>query len=126
VTCAHRSGLATLGLLLALPGCGAKSAEEIASGMREAASETRAARGVTKSEAENATTEAMCNALEAYTSKPAESLTTYLQREAAVQNIRQQLGLTQVDPDVPQRLIDAADEIDGTQKAGDVLSKLSC
>ena len=34
--------------------------------------------------------------------------------------------LTAADPQVPQRLVDAADEIDSTQKASEVASKLGC
>lgn len=119
------TALGLVGAALATGCGGGKSAGEIAQGLKKAieASQPEARyAGEARVKAKTAT----CSALEGYSSDPAQALTDRLKAEAAAQQLRRDLGLTEVDPTLPQRLIDAADEIDGTQQASEVVSKLGC
>lgn len=111
-----------------MAGCGGKSAEEIASALRTEITSVKPEQQyeALTGKAREAAKEATCNALEAYSSHPAEAVTDELKREAKLQQVSQSLELPQVAPTLPQSLIDAADGIDSTQKASDVLAKLSC
>ena len=106
-------------------GCGgAQSTDDIARGLDEAINATEAASAARTAAARAKARSAACTALKVYSSDPAQTLPDLLEQQAAAQKFRSDFGLTEVDPAVPQRLIDAADEIDGTQQAGDVLSKV--
>ena len=125
---AHRGNLIPLclaALAIAVSGCGGNNADDIARGIEGA---LRSKPGPRAEEIRAAAREATCNALNAYSSQPATSLTKELQQMAERQKLAQATGidLTAADPELPQRLIDAADEIDTTQKASDVAARLGC
>jgi len=113
---------------VAVAGCGGRSAEEIANSLRTAVESAKpeprfaALTDETRAAAKDAT----CNALEIYSSKPAESFAAQLKRQADLQKLRRALGLPDVAPSLPQELVDAADGIESSQKATEVIAKLGC
>jgi hypothetical protein len=125
------STMKALCFLLLIPtalatGCGGKSAEEIAREMSQAAKATRSGGEVGESEAALAGKRAACDALSAYTSKPATSLAEQFKKYAEQQRVLARLQLNDVDPDYADRMAAAAEGIDGSQKSGEVLDALSC
>jgi NAD-dependent DNA ligase len=108
-------------------GCGAKSATEIAGEVDDAIRLTKSEiPKVPEARAESGTRETACDALEVYSSRPAESLTELLSKEAERQRVLAGFGLKDVDPDAADRLADAMEDIENSQKAAEVANALSC
>lgn len=103
----------------------ARSSDDIARGIEQAIQATRASDQYAP-EARSATKQAVCDALNAYSSEAAGTLADLFQDYAEQQQINAQLGLTDVDPSVADRLVDAAKAIDATQEASDVVEEMDC
>jgi hypothetical protein len=83
---------------LAVASCGGRSAEEIATSLRTAirsANPERRFEGLAE-ETRAAANDATCNALEIYSSKPAESFAAKLKRQADLQKVRRGLPCERV------------------------------
>jgi len=106
-----------------LAGCGgsARSANDIAASLRQAVRQTEGAPHLEPA-AEDTAERVVCMVLEDASSQGVETLVERLRTEAALAAIRADLGLQEYDSSVPERLVDAADEIDTAQKAAEVAS----
>lgn len=122
-----RIGVVVLAALLpaACGGGGAKSADEIAGALRTAAGQADGAPAL-KEEAENTAMRTICEGLGAYSSQPAQTITEYLQQEAAREEVAPDVTLSEYDSELPDVLTDAADEIEDTQQAAEVIDILGC
>lgn len=109
-------------------GGGGKNIDDIAAKIDDAARATKpqSGLGVPEQKAEQSAERAICQALEAYSSEGAESLTELISRYAEQQQVLAQYGLNEVDPEAANRLAAAASGIDTSQQAADVASKLGC
>jgi hypothetical protein len=111
---------------------GSKSADDIARSIDEAieattveTSQAERAR-ISDAQVESAADEVACDAIGAYGSEPAQALQDQLEAYAARQQVASGYGLSQVDADAADRLAAAADGIETSQDAGEVLDELAC
>lgn len=111
--------LAVVGAVTGCGGSSAKSADEIASNLRQAVRQTEGA-PLNEAAAEQTAQQAVCTALDVAGSEGTERLVAQLRQEAALARIRADLGLEEYDPGAADRLAAAADAIDSAQKAAEV------
>lgn len=108
-------------------GCNGRSADDIAREVDDAIAATKSRIDeVPDSQAEPAAGKTACDALGAYSSEPAQSLSEYLKEYAQRQRVLAQFGLNEVDPDTADRLADAMEDIENSQDAAEVGDKLGC
>jgi hypothetical protein len=106
-------------------GCGGQSSDEIARSVDDAIQATRThVDEVPETKAESAAAQVACDALGAYSSQPAQSLSKYLKKYAREQRVLEAFGMNEVDPDTADRLAEAMEDIEDTQDAAEVADQV--
>jgi hypothetical protein len=117
-----------------IAGCGGGQADDIARGLDDAVRAAKpkpnirapGVRAVPEEETESAARRAICDALDAYSADPSQSLSDYIADYARGQRVLANFNLNEIDPDAADRLADAASDINDSQEAADVASELGC
>jgi hypothetical protein len=116
-----------------IAGCGGQ-ADDIARGIDDAVKAAKPKpnirapeiRAIPEEETESAAKRAICDALDAYSADPSQSLSDYIAEYAEGQRVLAKFNLNEIDPDAADRLADAASDINDSQAAADVASELGC
>jgi hypothetical protein len=105
-----------------------QSADDIARNVDDAVKATKPKPGirVPEEQSEAAAQRAVCDALEAYSADPSQSLSNYIRGYAERQRVLANFGLNEIDPDAADRLADAASDVSNSQEAADVAIELGC
>ena len=81
---------------------------------------------VPEEETESAAKRTVCDALNAYSADPSQSVSDYIREYAEHQRVLANFNLNEIDPDAADSLADAASDIGDTQEAADVANDLGC